>query len=277
MGTLTQAVAAPRLGVTALVGSHDEARLLERCLPSLAFCEEVIVIDIDSHDDTATVAEQHGARVIRHSWVPIAERARLDLVGEARHDWLLFLDPDEVFAPGLAAQLGELLPSLPPDVAVVDCPWQFYFKDRPLQGTIWGGISRKRTLARRGAANLGPTVHSGTRLRPGYRAEAVPYNGDNAIAHYWAPGWRALIAKHWRYIKLEGPDRRSQGEVTGYKDILGTPLRSFWESFAVQRGYRDGATGFGLSLLWAAYSTGAKISLLRELRRAGARVADRAV
>src|SRR5581483_6595043 len=149
------------LAVTAVVSSHNEARLLERCLPTLAFCDELIVIDIASDDDTAAVAEANGARVIRHAWVPIAERARMELVGEASHDWLLFMDPDETMPSALAAELADLVPRLPEDVGVVDCPWQFYFRDRPLRGTVWGGISRKRTLARRGGADLRPTVHSG--------------------------------------------------------------------------------------------------------------------
>lgn len=252
---------------TAIVGSHNEARLLARCLPSVAFCDEVIVIDIDSDDDTAGVARANGARVLEHAWVPIAERARLELVGEASHDWLLFLDPDEVLPPALAAQLTALVPSLPPDVAVVDCPWQFFFRDRPLRGTFWGGINRKRTMARRGAAELRPTVHSGTRPLPGFRAETIEYSGDNAIAHYWSPGWRELVAKHWRYLKLEGPDRMSQGLVTGYKDIARTPGPAFWESYVRRRGYRDGLDGFLLSLFWSAYATGAKIALFLQLRR----------
>lgn len=255
--------------VTAIVGSHNEADLLRRCLPSVAFCDEVIVIDIDSRDDTAEVAREHGARVIPHKWVPIAERARLGLVGEARHDWLLFLDPDEVLPPTLAAQIGELLPGLEADVAVVDCPWQFYFRGRPLQGTVWGGISRKRTLARRGRADLRPTVHGGTRVPPGYRSHTIDFSGDNAIAHYWAPGYRSLVQKHWRYLKLEGKDRREQGEVTGLRDIVETPWRALRESFVDRKGYRDGATGLALSLLWAAYSTGAKVALLRELEHRG--------
>jgi (heptosyl)LPS beta-1,4-glucosyltransferase len=250
-----------------MIGSHNEAKLLARCLPGVAFCDEVIVIDIDSHDGTADVARANGARVIEHAWVPIAERARLELVGEAHHDWLLFLDPDEVLPPPLAAQLTEIVPALPADVAVVDCPWRFYFRERPLHGTFWGGVNRKRTLARRGGAELRPTVHSGTRPLPGFRAEIVEYTGDNAIAHYWAAGYRDLIEKHWRYLKLEGPDRASQGMVTGYKDIARTPVPAFWESFVRRRGYRDGIDGFLLSVLWSVYATGAKIALLLELRR----------
>lgn len=257
------------LPITAIVGSHNEAELLERCLPGLAFCDEVIVIDIDSRDETAEVARRCGARVIRHPWVPIAERARLELVGEAKHDWLLFLDPDEVLPAPLATQLGDLLPTLAADVAVVDCPWQFYFRGQPLRGTVWGGITRKRTLARRGAAELRPTVHGGTRVPAGYDAQAIPYSGENAIAHYWAPGYRQLIAKHWRYLKLEGRDRYEHGMVTGYRDITSTPWRAFRESLITRAGYRDGTTGVALSLLWAGYSTGAKIALLYELRREG--------
>jgi (heptosyl)LPS beta-1,4-glucosyltransferase len=264
-----------RAPVTAMVSSHNEARLLERCLPTLAFCDELIVIDIASDDDTAAVAEANGARVIRHGWVPIAERARMELVWEASHDWLLFMDPDETMPPALAAELADLVPRLAEDVGVVDCPWQFYFRDRPLRGTVWGGISRKRTLARRGGADLRPTVHSGTRPIAGRRIETVAYTGDNAIAHFWAPSWRSLIEKHRRYLRLEGVDRRSQGLVTGVRDILRTPLPAFVESFVRRRGYRDGLTGLGLSLLWAAYATGAKVALLRELHTHATTVGER--
>ena len=268
----TPAGVKPRAPVTAIVSSHNEARLLQRCLPTLAFCDELLVIDIASEDDTAAVAEAHGARVLRHEWVPIAERARMELVGEASHDWLLFLDPDEAIPPALGAQLVELVPALADDVGVVDCPWQFYFRDRPLRGTIWGGISRKRTLARCGGAELRPTVHSGTKALPGFRVEVVDYTGDNAIAHYWGTSWRSLIEKHRRYLRLEGADRRAQGFVTGPKDILRTPAPAFYESFVRRSGYRDGPVGLGLSLLWAAYATGAKLALYRELRGTGATV-----
>lgn len=228
------------------------------------------MIDIDSSDPTGDVAARHGARVVRYEYVEIAERARMNLVAEAAHDWLLFLDPDEELPPALARGLEQLLPALDDDVGAVDCPWQFFFRGRPVQGTIWGGVNRKRTLAHRDRVELRPTVHSGTALLPGFRAEQVPYTGDNAIAHYWAPGYRSLIAKHWRYLKLEGPDRRRNGLVTGYRDIATTPYRSFVQSFFEKRGYRDGLTGLALSLIWAGYSTGAKIALLRELRHAHA-------
>jgi glycosyltransferase involved in cell wall biosynthesis len=258
------------LPVSAIVASHNEAPLLERCLPSIGFCDEIIVIDIESSDDTAGVAAAHGARVLWHPWVPIAERARVKFIGEARHEWLLFLDPDEEVPPPLALELSELLPAVEADVGMIHCPYRYYFRGEPLRGTVWGGIKRKAALLRRDGVALRPTVHTGTRLRAGYRAQAIRFKGDNAIAHYWAPSYRVLLEKHRRYLRIEGADRRQQGLVTGFRDIALTPWRAFRESFFEKGGFRDGATGFWLSLLWGAYSTAAKVALLRELRAKGA-------
>jgi len=68
---------ASRLPLSAIVTSRNEARLLGRCLDAIAFCEELIVVDLESDDDTAAVAAAHGARVVRHPLVPIAEAARV--------------------------------------------------------------------------------------------------------------------------------------------------------------------------------------------------------
>src|SRR5205823_11433226 len=110
------------LPLSALVSSRNEAALLPRCLQAIAFCDEIIVIDIDSDDDSANVAAEYGAAVVRHPYVPIAEWARVTVAPQARHDWLLVVDPDEEVPPALAAAVVELLPTLDEDVAAVDAP-----------------------------------------------------------------------------------------------------------------------------------------------------------
>jgi glycosyltransferase involved in cell wall biosynthesis len=257
-------------GLTAIVASHNEASLLRRCLPTVAFCDEVLVIDIASTDDTAAVGRANGARVVPHAWVPIAEHARADLIEEPQHDWLLLVDPDEEVPAALAVQIREFLEHVPEDVAVVGCPWQFRFRGEPLRGTVWGGVGAKGVVVHRRHVSLGTRVHSRTAPLPGFRAEAIAYDGTNAIAHYWAPTYRELVAKHARYLRLEGPDRFADGSVTGLKDIARTPFVAFRESYVRRAGYRDGVTGLALSLFWSVYSTLAKAALLRELRRRSA-------
>ena len=167
----------------------------------------------------------------------------------------------------LAGQLADVVPTLPADVAVVDCPWQFYFRRRAAPRHVLG---RSESQAHARAPRCGGAPSDGAlghRPLPGLPRRGGRLLGATAIAHYWARGYRDLIEKHWRYLKLEGPDRAGQGMITGYKDIARTPVPAFWESFVRRRGYRDGLDGLLLSLLWSVYATGAKIALLLELRR----------
>jgi glycosyltransferase involved in cell wall biosynthesis len=259
-----------RLPVTALVSSHDEGALLARCLDAIRFCDELVVIDIDSSDETAAVAEAHGARVVAHPYVPIAEWARVTVAPQARHDWLLVVDPDEELPPALAREVAGVLAAMPEDVAAVDAPRQYYFGGRALRGTVWGGPNKRRLLVRRSAVELTPTIWGGMKIKPGYRILELPFTAETAIAHRWASSYRELVARHRKYVRLEAADRAAAGEVTGVRAVVATPWRSFRESFLEKRGYRDGATGLALSLFWSAFRTSCEVALLVRLRR-GAR------
>lgn len=257
--------------VTALVSSRNEGDLLRRCLPRIAFCDEVIVIDIDSHDDTQAIAEANGARVVRHDYVPIAEWARVTVAPLARHDWLLVVDPDEEVPVALASEVAAMLPNLAEDVAAVDAPRQYFFGGRALRGTVWGGPNKRRLLVRRSAVELTPTIWGGMLIKDGFRVLDIPFTAETAIVHNWASGYRALIGRHRRYLRLEPVDRATAGEITGFKAVANMPVRAFRESFIVKRGYRDGLTGLLLSLFWAAFRTSGELALLRELRSRGER------
>jgi glycosyltransferase involved in cell wall biosynthesis len=253
------------LPLTALIASRNEARLLERCLPTLAFCDEVVVIDLESDDDTATVAEAHGARVVRHELVPIGEWARIAVAPQARHNWLLVVDPDEEVPPALVRELARLLPTLGENVAAVDAPIQYHFRGKPLTGTQWGGPTRRRLLVRRDAVDLTRRIWGGMTIRPEREILELPFTPETAIAHRWAESYRALFAKHRRYLRLEPASRFAAGEITGYRAVARTPWRTFTESFITKKGYRDGLDGLALSLFWAGFRTVGEIGLLRRL------------
>lgn len=224
------------------------------------------MIDVESSDETAEIAAAHGARVVRHPYVPIAEWARVTVAPQARHDWLLVVDPDEEVPIALAEEVADLLPNIAGDVAAVDAPRQYYFRNRPLQGTVWGGRNKRRLLVRRGAVELTPTIWGGMRIKPGFRVVELPFASGTAIVHRWAGGYGDLIERHRRYLALEPADRLAAGELTGLRKIVTTPWSSFRESFVRKNGYRDGLDGLLLSLFWAGFRTSAEIAFLRRLR-----------
>jgi (heptosyl)LPS beta-1,4-glucosyltransferase len=261
-----------KVPITGLIVSHNEAYLIGDRLQELSFCDELIVVDVASTDETAAVAERNGARVIPHPFVRVSDIVHPNVMHEVANDLVILPDPDEAIPPSLAERLASLPKTLDPDVGVVIAPRTYYFGGRPLKGTIWGGTSGKRLVARRSGVTFTGAVHQGIQVRPGFRIEHIEYDGTNAIQHLWASGYRDFVEKHARYVRIEGHARALMGDVTGFRALARTPFRSFRECFVRQKGYRDGARGFVLSTLYALYRTGSDLSLIRELRRRGAGV-----
>jgi hypothetical protein len=203
---------------------------------------------------------------VRLAALPSVERVRAVVAQQARHDWLLFTDPDEELPRSLAEGVAAFLRDGAADAAVVYAPIRYHFRGRPLRGTVWGGVRERRLLVRRSAAEIGATIYSGAVPRPGFSVTSISSTGDNAIVHRWLPGYRAFLRKHRRYIRVAAEDRAVAGEVTGWRAVVAAPAARFWESFVRRRGYLDGVTGLALSLLWAWYSLRVELALLRRLR-----------
>lgn len=102
---------APNLPITLLVMTYNEADNIARCLDSVPFAAEKLVIDSGSEDDTAAIAQHHGARVIQQSWLGFGAQRNFAST-QASHDWILFLDADEALTPELCAELEATLPAL---------------------------------------------------------------------------------------------------------------------------------------------------------------------
>src|SRR5438067_11846100 len=95
-----------RAPVSVIVPVKNEAENLRRCLPALAWADEVFVVDSQSSDDTADVAVAHGAHVVQFHFngsFPKKKNWALENL-QFRNEWVLFVDADEVVVPELAAE-----------------------------------------------------------------------------------------------------------------------------------------------------------------------------
>ena len=90
--------------ISACIIAKDEADRIAPCLESVAFCDEVVVLDSGSADDTVSICRELGARVVETDWPGwVAQKNRA--VQEARHDWILSLDADERVDDALRARI----------------------------------------------------------------------------------------------------------------------------------------------------------------------------
>ena len=91
----------------------DEERNLARTLASVAFADEVVVVDSGSTDRTVEIARSFGARVFIREWPGFAQQKNF-AIQQCSGDWVLSLDADEELSPELRTQLRLLLPTNPP-------------------------------------------------------------------------------------------------------------------------------------------------------------------
>src|SRR5258708_28876422 len=92
----------PRL--SAIIITRNEAGNIADCLDSLAFCDERIVVDSGSTDDTVRIAEGRGANVVQHAFAGFGAQKNFAL-SLAQGEWVLSLDADERVSAELAGEI----------------------------------------------------------------------------------------------------------------------------------------------------------------------------
>jgi glycosyltransferase involved in cell wall biosynthesis len=93
--------------IAACIVCRNEATKLADCLDSVDWADEILVMDLESTDESAAVARDRRATVIRREPFPIVEPLRDEIASHASSEWVLALDPDERVTPGLAAALRD--------------------------------------------------------------------------------------------------------------------------------------------------------------------------
>lgn len=94
--------------LSAVIITLNTASQLESCLQSLAFADEIVVVDSGSTDRTVEIAKGLGARVVRQAWLGYGPQKRL-AVEQASNDWVLCVDADERVSPELRSSIEKAL------------------------------------------------------------------------------------------------------------------------------------------------------------------------
>lgn len=242
-----------KLPVSVLVASCNEAHLLEDCLRSLQFCDEIFGIDLESDDNSLELFRKYATRVESFRRVPMIEHVHPHFIDKLKHDWIILIDPDERIMPALAASIAEELQKVEPTIAALRVPMINHFKGKALKGTTYGGIVYARLLYRRSGIMVDDDVHKGIKLRPGFDKKKIKFTGENYDKHLWCNSWKQLADKHRRYLLGEGQARYNEGSRYSFANQWKAFFRTFYYSFKGLKGYRDGMTGLLISFMEARY------------------------
>ena len=250
-----------RIAFSGLLVTCNESRHLSACLESLSFCDEILVFDLGSTDGSTKIAESHGATVVHHRRVPIADQIRQAVVAHAKHDWVVFMDPEEVLPAGIDDKIRRFIRE-EPKVGSIILPVRNYFRGKPLSHTQWGREQGRARIHHRKRVCFSPHVHTGIIAIDGYQSLILPGLPPNQhLIHYWADSYRQLFEKHWRYIQLEGESRHAAGQRFAWHNMLSSTYQKVISNLFRKEGIRGGFSGIFLSFFAAWYNMMGWLSL----------------
>lgn len=231
--------------VSATVVCQNESRHLRRCLESVAWCDEVVVVDGGSTDDTVAIAREFTPRTLEHAW-PGYRAQKQYAMDHASQPWVLSLDADERVTNELAAEMRRAVAAAGDDVGGFAVP-----RLVPYLGRWWyrGGWYPRRVvrLVRRDRARWGG-VDPHDRLEASGRIVPLRY----PIVHYTYADVAAHLRTVVRFSQVAADER--PGKIVGWGRLLGEPAWRFVRSWIVRAGWREGFPGFFVAATDAFYT-----------------------
>ncbi len=240
----------------------NEQERLAKCLASVTFADEVVVLDSGSTDETLTVAHQFTDKVfVRDDWRGFGEqRRRVEEL--ASHDWILMIDSDEVVSEQLRSEILEHLESATPK-QVFRVNRLTYFCGQFIRHSGWypDKISRLYNKTQyRYNTNL---VHESLDCKG---ADVSDLHGD--LLHFTFSDLSVYLQKRTKYANAWAEEQYARGNSSSITKAVTSSLFAFFRHYFLRAGFLDGKIGFLISAIQMQYTFNKNMLLLMKHRLA---------
>lgn len=243
--------------LTAVIITCNEERRIKACLESVAFADEIVVVDSGSTDETLEIALQYGARIVRQEWLGFGRQKQF-AVSCAAHDWVLCVDADERVSDELRAGIAAAMDN--PLYGAYRFPRRNRFMGRWLKHgegyPDWSLRLFHRAHARWSEDAIHEKVLVDTTLDT-LRGDLL-HESEESVAAY--------LEKQNRYTSLQAETLYKEGRRAHVGQLLVSPLLRFVKFYAVRRGFLDGVPGL-VHILIGCFNSFAKYAKLMELNK----------
>jgi glycosyltransferase involved in cell wall biosynthesis len=247
--------------LSAVLITRNAGNVLEPCLESLAFADDIVIIDSGSTDRTAEIARERGARVVQKEWLGFGRQKQF-AVEQAKFDWVLCIDADERVSPTLAASIQAALAA--PVSPVYRMPRRNRFLGRWLAHGEGYPDWSPRLFNRQDARWSDDLVHEKVlyAVTPGTLAGDLMHDSADDLAVY--------LERQNRYTTLAARQAFEQGKTAGVAHLALSPVVRFIKFYVLRLGFLDGLPGL-LHISIGCMNSYLKYAKLIELRRAEGR------
>lgn len=243
-----------KLPLSVILIAKNEESVIARCLESVRFAREIIVVDGGSSDRTAEIATSLGAAVYRHdNWPGFGPQKNIAL-GYASQPWVLSLDADEAVSPELRAEIEQVIQQNAQKAYSI--PRRTLFCGHWVRHCGWTPDLVLRLFPRQGASFSADIVHEHViSQHPGARL-------NSPILHWSYVKPEQYWAKLHTYSLAWARQRRAEGKSSSLFKALLSGFFAFLKSYVLRGGFLDGQVGVMVCLMQAQAAYGKHMTLL---------------
>lgn len=241
--------------LSAVIIACNEASRIKACLESVAFADEIVLVDSGSTDGTLEIALQCGARIVHQEWLGFGRQKQF-AVTCAVHDWVLCLDADERVSDELRSAIEAAL--LKPTYNAYRFARCNRFMGRRLKHGEGYPDWSLRLFHRAHARWSEDAIHEKVLVD----ASVGMLRGD--LQHESEESIKSYLDKQNRYTTLQAETLYKKGKRAHLGHLLASPLLRFVKFYVVRRGFLDGVPGLA-HILIGCFNSFAKYAKLIEL------------
>lgn len=243
--------------ISAVILTKNEEKNLERCLRSIDFCDEIILIDDFSSDQTIKIANKFNAKVYERHLNNDFSNQRQFAFSKAGGEWILFVDADEEVTPELKKDIKYILSHGNEEIVA------YYIKRRD----IWWGRELKfgetQKVRNIGLIRLIKKNHGQWYgiVHETFKTEEATSCLSGFLNHYPHPALSDFINDVNRYSSLRAKELYDQGKKTNVCQIIFYPFFKFILNYIVYLGFLDGSPGFAYAFMMSFHSFLVRVKL----------------
>ncbi len=243
-----------KLSVVIIV-KNEEANI-ERCLNSVKWADEIVIVDSESTDATVAICQKYGCKIFQIHWLGFGKTKQY-AVSQANNDWILSIDADEVVSPSLHEAIINILSSKP-EFHGYRIKRKTFYLTKFMNHCGWDRDFPLRLFNRKHGTFNSNLVH-----------ESVEVEGnigriEEVILHYTYPNLSNHVQKIDRYTTLGAKQDFAKGKRVNIASALFRGFYEFVRKFFFRLGFLDGMDGLILSM-FSAYGSMLKYLKIREL------------
>jgi len=234
--------------ISALIITRNEEHIIARCLNSLLWADEIIVVDGESEDDTLKICSDPSAawskkiKTFTRSWTGFKDQ-RMFAMDQAKNEWVFVIDSDEACSPELQSKMKAWTETVQnPTHSTYKVRRQEYFLNKPIFFGIWNPSYQDRFFKKTG-------VHYVNDIHEYPIFQVQPEKIHEPIIHDPSFAPQKFLHKMNIYTSIEAKNRVEAGQRTNFFRILFAFPAMFLKNYFYYKAYKDGYHGFVISIL----------------------------